>query len=263
MNGNKLEYTVYIDVFFWKNFFLMFVLLMSVVLWQKMKIPIKRVFLGAALFSGVCVILLFLPVPLRFYGTIVLQGITLWGISFFLLGIQGKQGQWRILISFVIFTFYYNGFFSFLDNIRSLKVVGKVGILFIGLCLLGVGIRQDKKKKYYRVTIPCQDKMIQVVALRDSGNLLREPIQGTAVCIMERKCFPKEVGIDGVFMVPYRTVGTENGLLTAVMFRDVTIEGRLCKIECKKMLIGLYDGELSPRGNYQMILHEDYLGREE
>lgn len=112
------------------------------------------------------------------------------------------------------------------------------------LCLLIlIGPDGAKGKQYVPVCIRHGGKVVQLTALADNGNLLRDPISGESVLIVSPK-----IGIDllgltqsqlsdpvgavacgqvpGLRLIPYSAVGQPGGLLTAIRFSNVTIDGR-------------------------------------
>ena len=58
-------------------------------------------------------------------------------------------------------------------------------------------------------------------------------------------------------MIPYHSVGKEDGQIAIIPTDQITIEqdGEIKRIY--GMLLGIYKGDLSSTGEFQMILHKD------
>jgi stage II sporulation protein GA (sporulation sigma-E factor processing peptidase) len=98
-------------------------------------------------------------------------------------------------------------------------------------------------KEYVPVRIRSGNREIQVLALRDTGNSLKDPVTGESVLVLGTEPAMKLTGLTrqqlsspletmatgllpGLRLIPYRAVGKGNGMLLAMRFRDVTIGNR-------------------------------------
>lgn len=108
------------------------------------------------------------------------------------------------------------------------------------VCLLAAIVFGSRagKGRYVPVQIVSGDQRVQLTALEDTGNCLRDPVTGASVLIVgaqaarlltglarEQLRTPLEAmgSIPGLRLIPYRTVGTGAGLLLAMRFPDVRI----------------------------------------
>lgn len=106
-------------------------------------------------------------------------------------------------------------------------------ILF--LCHWG---RPHGEQRFVPVELTYGDKKLKIVALRDTGNCLKDPVTGMSVLIVSPIVAQKLVGltieqlkdpvmtmgaVPGLRLIPYRTVGKGNGLLLAMRFSKVRI----------------------------------------
>ena len=111
------------------------------------------------------------------------------------------------------------------------------------LCLLAlVGRDGGAGSGYASLTIRFGEKTVSLRALRDSGNLLTDPVSGESVLIVSPWVGSKLLGLSpwelmhpietvasgkvpGLRLIPYSAVGSGGGLLPALRFRDVTVDG--------------------------------------
>ena len=120
------------------------------------------------------------------------------------------------------------------------------------------------------VTIELAGREVSLLALRDSGNTLSDPVTGRQVLVAEGRClgslFPEGVMPDLSDPVasleyldccwpgrgralPYRAVGVERGLLTALRMDRVVLGGS----EQKGTLVALSPTPVSDGGCYQVL----------
>lgn len=102
----------------------------------------------------------------------------------------------------------------------------------------GVGARE-----YVPITLRCGNRAVSLIALRDSGNTLRDPITGEQVLVISADAAiqltnltaaqlrsPLETlakrPVPGLRLIPYRSVGQGGGMLLAMRFEDVKIGSR-------------------------------------
>ena len=110
------------------------------------------------------------------------------------------------------------------------------------LCRVGFG-GQLGSREYVPVELNWQGRTVRVLALRDTGNMLRDPITGEAVLVcgadvgeellhLARSAFLDPAGtvasgtLPGARLIPYRAVGQPGGMLLALRLTDVKIGER-------------------------------------
>lgn len=116
------------------------------------------------------------------------------------------------------------------------------GCLVLLLCRLGFGKRAGGRE-YLPITITDGGRSATVVALRDTGNTLRDPITGEQVMILSAEAAQKLTGLSmqqlncpmetmltnpgkGFRLVPYSALGQPGGMLLAKRYQNVKIDGR-------------------------------------
>ena len=107
------------------------------------------------------------------------------------------------------------------------------------LCRVAFGGRIGGKE-YVPVRIRFGQRQVQILALRDTGNSLRDPVTGEPVLVLGSEAAVSLTGLTrqqlaspletmakrplpGLRLIPYRAVGSSCGMLLAMRFEDVTI----------------------------------------
>lgn len=114
----------------------------------------------------------------------------------------------------------------------------------LGLWLLcRVGFRGSAgQREYVPVELRWNDKTVSLIALRDTGNTLRDPLTGEQVLVAGADVGTELLGlteeqlrhpvmlltsgkVPGLRLIPYHAVGQPGGMLPAVRIHDVKING--------------------------------------
>lgn len=145
------------------------------------------------------------------------------------------------------------------DSLWSLTVAA--GILCL-LCLLGLRGKLGPAP-YVSVELNYKGKNLKLTALQDTGNSLCDPVTGGPVLVVDSATAVKLTGlspdqisrpvetmgmIPGLRLIPYRSVGTENGLMLGLHLKDVKIgpwQG--------SRVVAFAPGRLSTEGEYQAL----------
>lgn len=113
--------------------------------------------------------------------------------------------------------------------------------------------RRKKKKQLHRLNIVKNKKSVEVTAIFDSGNLLKEPISGMNVIVADefavKKLLSDDVKIDGIRLVPYKTISGQ-GIMKAFLADEVTIDN----CETKRFYIGMSPVKLSSENEYNALI---------
>ena len=97
-------------------------------------------------------------------------------------------------------------------------------------------------REYVPLQISLKDKTVNLIALKDTGNMLRDPVTGEPVLVIggdtaseltglteEQIRHPLETlaaqPISGLRLIPYRSIGNGGSFLLAKRFSEVTIDG--------------------------------------
>lgn len=129
----------------------------------------------------------------------------------------------------------------------AVRAAGRGGLWQLPLCAAGIGLAGQLAFSPGRRIIPVEiagrGQTLQISALYDTGNELRDPITGQSVLVIGSGAAKKLTGLSqnqlaqplktmeemplpGLRLVPYRAVGAENGLLLAMHFAAVRVGRR-------------------------------------
>lgn len=130
--------------------------------------------------------------------------------------------------------------------------------------------KNRKNKKYYILNVTHNDRTITVSALFDSGNLLKEPITGKYVSILEweeaKKLFDAEFEFSDIenyiedmklWVVPFNSLGNASDMLFAFLADEINIPEENKTID--KTFIGLYGNRLSNNEEYHALINAGLL----
>lgn len=228
--------TVYLDLVMLLNFLVDLLLLLGTNRLAGYPSGLPRCALAAAfgaLYSGVCMIPGF-----RFLGN------TLWRIVSLCLMAVVSFGMNLSAIRrggiFVILSMALGGIALHLGSRDFLPLVFCGGILLM-LCRIGFADTPGGRT-YVPITICHNGKQVQMMALQDTGNTLRDPITGEQVLVLSTHMAQQLTGLSpgqirhpletlaakpvpGLRLIPYRAVGS-SGMLLGMRFDNVTINGK-------------------------------------
>lgn len=110
------------------------------------------------------------------------------------------------------------------------------------------------------VVIENDAKSIRLKALVDTGNSLTDPYTGGAVNVIEADAASeliKSYAESHYRLIPFMSIGEENGLIPVIRFDRMTIIGEK-KYTVEKPLFALYSGKFTD-SSYKVILHPEML----
>lgn len=262
---------VYIDVFFTINFCMDLIILLTVRKISGIKTKMYRNML-AALAGAVyaCFILIQETGEGIIEGilTYIVMSIVMTLISF---GCRDRQKILELVTIIFIVTFVLSGMINIMYSHGIVKssmgiiVSGIAGAISIILVFSAIKKNISLKKIYANVRIVMGDNHIEVKALVDTGNCLTEPLSRKPVAVLSKEAAAKLKKGDeaGIFIIPYKSVGMEHGILEGFMadYMEITKE-ELGVIETKiirKPILAVYAGKFTENNHYQMLLHPEMM----
>ena len=145
-----------------------------------------------------------------------------------------------------------------------------LGISCIMMIFFVKMFKNRKNKKYYILNVTHNDRTITVSALFDSGNLLKEPITGKYVSILEwkvaKELFDTEIEFSDIenyiedmklWAVPFNSLGNSSDVLFAFLADEINIPEENKTID--KTFIGLYGSRLSNNEEYHALINAGLL----
>lgn len=188
-----------------------------------------------ALYSGCCL----LP-GFSFLGNILWRGVSLGGMVILAFGCNRsavKRGGVFVLLSMAL------GGIALNFGRGDFMALVLCGILMWLLCHISFGDTVGGRE-YIPVTLSYGEKTVSVIALRDSGNTLRDPITGQQVMVLSAEAAMQLTGltgrqlsapletlaqrpIPGLRLIPYSAVGSTGSMLLALRLENVKIGSRM------------------------------------
>ena len=267
-----MQYEIYVDKLFVMNMFFNCMILFTTKRILKLNGKIVYMLLGGMTGSlGFCSVFL-LPftradsrmlyllciiypamIGMAFYGNPLKKHIQA-GIAVF--GIALMSGK---LIESVYLKVYGSKYMGIIViGFASVWLIYGFGKIYSGLC--------EEGKKYYTVRIKYHANEVEVVALYDTGNLLRDPVTGKYVHIVDktaiRKLMESEKEIPatecGLRLIPYHTIA-KSGLIPVLHITEMCVNSEGWEQIIKAPLIGISSERISSDGRYHMILNSGEL----
>jgi len=187
-----------------------------------------------AVYSGAC----FLP-GFHFLGNILWRGISLCLMGTIAFGVNA--GTWKRTGIFLLLTMAMGGIALCLGRGDMVSVV-----LCAVVCLLLSAVSfggQIGGREYVPLQIVFGERSASLIALKDTGNTLKDPLTGEPVLVISAAAASRLTGlttqqlrqpletlssrtIPGLRLIPYHSVGNAGGFLLAKRFEDVVIGGK-------------------------------------
>jgi len=139
-----------------------------------------------------------------------------------------------------------------------------LGMVWFGCLFLKKGFGWMKEQLLHRsqnafVTLRVQGKEAYCKGFWDSGNSLRDPITGRPVVLLEKSILEKykiPIPVKGFRVIPFHSVGMENGVLKGFVADELLVQDDRGYERCyRKTVVAIYEGRLSMKEEYQMILN--------
>lgn len=261
-----MKYEVYLDTVFLIQFVMDYCVLMLTASVMRLITSRLRIII-AALAGAVGSCLLFIPIGINGYLKIIVVlvtfGLIMTGIAF---RVRGKRQYLSMLLMILAALFLLGGAVQWLMSMFGSGVPTMLWVVFLLLIYIllqsGLYLYRKQKSLFVPVTLTLSKEngtteKISVIALKDTGNRLREEHTGKGVCILEDGIFKTK---DGPFyQVAYHTLGNEDAKMNAQVIPQMMIHTKEGDVVVKDVMLALYPGKISQRGSYHMILHPEYL----
>ena len=294
--------TIYIDIVLLENLIMNYIILYSTSIIAKVIPKQIRLILASAI-GSVYALIAYLSV-LQIYSTIILKFILSIIIIYVAFNPKSIQTMLKQLLLFYLASFVFGGIAFFLIyflrpqdilikngvfvGTYPLKIVmlgAIVGFVIITAAIKIIRVRISKKSLFCNVRIKLNNNEIDTKALIDTGNLLKDPITGTPVIVVERtllydvlpknilnnlddilggelKNIPEEIKetyISKFKVIPFSSLGKQNGMLLGIKADEIKIESEEESVIKDNVIIGIYDKSLTKRGEYRALVGMNLL----
>ena len=295
--------TIYVDIVLLENLCMNYIILFGTAYIIKIKVKHIRILL-ASLIGAVYAVLAYAEV-FPIYANLITKIILSICMTYIAFNPKKLKGLIKELILFYLVSFALGGCaFALLYIVRPQDIFMKNGV-YIGtyplkIALLGgitgfiityvaikiVKTRITKNEIIYKAIIKIEEQEIEINVLLDTGNMLKDPISGDAVIMVEKnklyKILPNEMldntnkFLGGEFenaesleyrkrirFIPFTSVGKQNGMLLGIKPDLVKIITDVDEIVNEKTIIGVYEKTFSKSGKYSGLIGLDILERTE
>lgn len=165
---------------------------------------------------------------------------------------------------------------------------GIVGFTISVIAFKVVKRRLNKKDMFCDITVFVGEKNIKTKAMIDTGNMLKDPITRMPVIVVEKdilyeiiphkildnlekiiggeisnEIYEEEVikYISKFRVIPFTSLGKENGMLLGLKVKKVIVEIDFNEEEIKDVIIGIYNKKLSKKNRYNALIGLDIIER--
>ncbi len=294
--------TVYLDIIFLENFILNFIILYAVSLVIKEKAGCIKLMIASLI--GASYVIIYYLINFQSKWNLIFKiilSVVMVYISFMPKSFKEfiKQITFFYLVSFV-FGGASLGVIYMVNagriSIRNGIIVGNYTLktIFIGVILAFTIItvafkfvknRISKKDLFCNIKIIINQNKINVKAVIDTGNFLKEPITNIPVIVVEkdilRNFVPKEIleNIENILggdlknipenikneylsklkVIPFSSLGKQNGMLLGIKADGVVVEIDNEEKYVEKVILGIYTKKLSKKDEYNALLGIDVI----
>lgn len=290
--------TIYLDVVVLENLIMNGIILYATAIVSKTPIHHIRIFL-ASLLGAIYSVISYIS-QLAIYSNLLLKILLSILMVYLAFNPQSKKKLWKELLLFYLTSFVFGGVaFALIYIVKPQDILMKNGLflgtyplktVFLGAIIgfiLWITASKMLKSKFTKkdmlceVTIWLNDKEVRVQTMIDTGNMLKEPISGAPVIVVEHtalyEILPKEIldHLDDILagnfeklpeevkqmyepklkLIPYSSLGKQNGMLLAVKAQKVDIEKEEGEKQTREnVMIGIYNKSLTKRGEYRGLM---------
>lgn len=291
--------TIYIDIIILENLIMNYIILYATGTILKIKMSYLKIF-AASLIGAIYASIEYI-INLNLYSNIFIKIILSLIIVYVAYFPQNFKSMCRELVVFYVTTFTFGGIATYLIYVlKPQNIIIKNGMFFgtyvlkvifigaiIGTIILIIAFKISKNK-LTKKDITCKIKIIlngkekTLNAIVDTGNMLKEPITGMPVVVIEKvalyELIPKEIlnNLDSILggdftkisdktkqeyisklkVIPFASLGRENGMLVGIKPEKLEVIEEQTKEE-KNAIIGIYNKSLTKRGEYQALIGMD------
>ncbi|MBR3003245.1 MAG: sigma-E processing peptidase SpoIIGA [Clostridia bacterium] len=289
--------TIYIDIVLIENQIMNYIILLATGIVLKIRIKHLRLILGS-LIGAIYTILTYI-ITIQIYSNFFLKLVLSVVIIYIAFYPQNVKQMWKQVIVFYLVSFVFGGAaFALIYIIKPQDILMKNG-LFLGTYPLKTVIlsaivafaiivvtfkivksKISKKDMYKEIIVSIEGKEVEVRTMIDTGNLLKEPITGKPVIVVEHTCLynvlPKEIlnNLDKILggdfsnvndeiknkyitklkFIPFSSLGKQNGMLLGITPEYIKIIDEQEAIKKTNVIVGIYSKSLTKDGKYRALI---------
>lgn len=288
---------IYVDVIIVENLIMNYIILYATGLISKCKIYYIRIFF-ASLIGAIYAIAQYVS-KINIYSNTLIKIILSIIMVFVAYNPQNVKKMCKQLVLFYLTTFTFGGVATYLIYVlKPQNIIIKNGmyvgtyvlkVIFIG-AILGTVIliiafkfaknKITKKDMICKVKIKLNGKETILNTIVDTGNMLKEPITGNPVVVVEKTALydlmPKEIlnntesilggdfekipedikneYIPRLKIIPFSSLGKQNGMLVGIKPERIEVINEQIEETKNNAIIGIYNKSLTKRGEYNALI---------
>lgn len=288
--------TIYLDIILLENLLMNYIIVFATGLIIKVKIKQLNLIL-ASLIGAIYSVLSYLT-AMQIYSNFLLKLILSICMVYVAFRSKNIKALLKHLILFYLTSFAFGGCaFALLYYVRPQDVLMKNGVYIgtyplkiallggiVGFAIINIAFKVikskiSKKDMFCEVEINFNHKVSGVKAMIDTGNLLKDPITGNNVIVVEseklEEIIPKDIlkniehliagqlqeereemqeYLARVRVIPFSSLGKQNGMLVGFKPDKIVIKCEDIEKEISKVIVGIYDKKLSKNNDYTALV---------
>lgn len=294
--------TIYLDVVIVENLIMDAIIIYATAIVLKVKIRHLRIIISS-LIGAIYSVLSYIS-DLEVYNNLFLKIFLSIVMVYIAFSPQNIKTLMKQILIFYLTSFLFGGVaFALIYVIKPQEILMKNG-LFLGMyplktVFLGAIVATailitafkvvksniTKKDMMCNVSIELNNKTVNIKTMIDTGNMLKEPISGLPVIVVENtalyELIPKEIldNLDDILggdfqkipdnikstyiaklkWIPYSSLGKQNGMLVGIKADKATVEKDDQVIEHDNVIVGIYNKSLTKRGEYRGLIGVELL----
>lgn len=288
---------IYIDIIIVENLIMNYIILYATGLISKRKISHLRIFFASTI--GTIYVIIEYISKLNIYSNMFLKSILSIVMVFIAFNSQNVKNLFKLLVLFYLTTFTFGGVATYLIYVlKPQNIIIKNGmyvgtyvlkVIFIG-AIIGTIIliiafkftknKITKKDVICKIKIKLNGKEIILDTMVDTGNMLKEPLTGNPVVVVEKtslyNLIPKEIlnntesilggdferipenikneYISRLKIIPFSSLGKQNGMLIGIKPERLYVINEQVEEKKDDAIIGIYNKSLTKRGEYNALI---------
>lgn len=296
--------TIYLDVVFIENMFMNYIILFATAIINKANIKLIKIAISSVL-GSLYAVFAQLAILENFVGLILKVMLSVAMVYTAFSPENFKKCLKQLLIFYLTsFTFggvafallYFvkpgellmkNGVFVGTYPIKIAALGGTVGFVIITIAFNIIKGKVNKRGIFCEIEIDIKQRKENLIAMLDTGNLLKEPITGAPVAIIEKNklenLLPISIlnNIDNIIIgnmeqiehineyinrfriIPFTSLGKQNGMLLGIKADFVTVKYDEQVIRLNDVILGIYEQNLSKNNSYHALIGLDMIEERE
>lgn len=295
-----IKITIYIDIIILENIIINYIILYATGLILKVKISYLKILLSSLIGAIYAVVQYISKID------IYSNGIAKIFLSIIMIYVAYNppniKKMFKESIVFYLTTFTFGGVATYLIYVlKPQNIIIKNGIyvgtyvikvVFIGAILGSIILliafrisknKINKKDMFCKIKVQLNGKCIILNTMVDTGNMLKEPLTGNPVVIIERTSLygliPKEIlnnteeilggdfekipekikeeYISKLKIIPFSSLGKQNGMIIGIKPEKITVISEETEEDKNNAIIGIYNKSLTKRGEYNALIGID------